>query len=363
MRLTDWDAIRASLEPNVETASLHAGRHTLEERMRLLRVSGVSVGIVDGGRVAWEGGIGTEAAESDKPATDRTRFYTCSVSKAVTAVGAVRLVAKGVLDLDADVNSYLRGWSVRDAAGDRAKVTLRQLLSHTAGTNVHGGAGYDPSGEVPSLGQILDGEPPSITPAVRVVAPPGGQYRYSSGGCLIMQKAMTDATGLEFPELMRQEVFDPLGMANSEFTVHPPEADHARAHVSTLRRSAPETELAWPELAASGLWSTGGDLARLIVGIQSSLVEDGFLPVSLAAAMTSRQTERHDIGLGLYLLGSGASRRFSYTGAHLGWRAEMVGFLGDGKGAAVLVNNGYTGSELKSELLASIAETLAWPPR
>src|SRR6266446_10698071 len=99
---------------------------------------------------------------------------------------------------------------------------LRQLLSHTAGTTVHGFPGYPAGGSLPSIVQILDGAPPANTSPIFVDLIPGMQFRYSGGGTTIAQLAVTDVVGLPFPDLMRELVLAPLGMENSGFEQPPP---------------------------------------------------------------------------------------------------------------------------------------------
>lgn len=180
---------------------------------------------------------------------------------------------------------------------------------------------------------------------------------------MVVQQMIGDATGAAtFDAAVRGLVFQPLGMTRSTFAPPPDDADRAAAHVSMIRCAARETDLAWPEQSAAGLWTTAGDLARLMVAIQASYHGSGtFLPQPLARDLLTGQTPHRDIGLGLHLLGDGAARRFSHTGAHLGWRAEMLGWTEAPHGVAIMINNGYTGSGLKSEVLSAILRAYGWP--
>ena len=131
---------------------------------------------------------------------------------------ALRLVEAGVLSLDSDVNDALRSWQVPENEHTRgSKVTLRGVLSHTAGLSVSGYPGYPAGAALPSLPQILDGVPPAIPDAVRVMQPPASAYAYSGGGYVLAQLLMEDVTGRSLAELAQEFIFAPLGMANSTF--------------------------------------------------------------------------------------------------------------------------------------------------
>ena len=148
---------------------------TLEEAMAALNIPSVSLALIDGDRIAFAQGYGASA-------TPETLYQAASLSKFVAAVGAIRLVEEKRLDLDADVNASLTSWKVPENEYDKVhKVTLRGLLSMTAGINVPGYDGYAIGEKVPNLTQILCGVPPANSPPVTVIAEPGSVYRYSAG--------------------------------------------------------------------------------------------------------------------------------------------------------------------------------------
>jgi CubicO group peptidase (beta-lactamase class C family) len=193
----------------------------IAERMAALGVPAVSVAVIDNGEIAWARAVGTR--EGDLPATPETLFQAGSISKPVAAIGIMHLVEQGLLDLDEDVNAYLRSWKLRPNGEWQPRVTLRMLLSHSAGTTVHGFPGYNREAPVPSVPQILDGLPPANTRPVRVNILPGTQFRYSGGGTTIAQLVVEDVTGQRFPEYMRESVLDPIGMMNSTYEQPLPE--------------------------------------------------------------------------------------------------------------------------------------------
>src|SRR6185503_5559571 len=129
------------------------------------------------------------------------------------ALAVLRLVDAGKLNLDATVNDYLKAWKVPDNDFTRqSKVTLRGLLTHSAGLTVHGFSGYAAGAPLPTTVQILDGAPPANSAAIRVDIVPGTLSRYSGGGYVVAQQVLLDVTGVPLPKLMRDSVLAPLGM-------------------------------------------------------------------------------------------------------------------------------------------------------
>jgi CubicO group peptidase (beta-lactamase class C family) len=265
----------------------------LAERMAALKVPAVSIAYFENGQVRWARAYGRAAAREERRVTPETRFQAASMSKAVTAAGALRLVDQGRLALDEDVNARLRAWRVPDGApeANAQEVTLRRLLSHTAGLSVDGYPGYSPGTSVPTLVQSLRGEPPSNTPAVRLVDAPGTKFSYSGGGYSVAQLLMTETAGTDFARLIRRSVLDPVGMTRSSFEqpLSPDARRAAAAGHDADGRTVPGGGHLYPEQAAAGLWTTPTEYARFLIALQRSWAgESGALlkPESAKAMMT-----------------------------------------------------------------------------
>ena len=163
---------------------------TLEEAMAALNIPSVSLALIDGDRIAFAAAYGAST-------TPETIYQAASLSKFVAAVGAMRLVEAKRLDLDADVNASLATWKLPQNGFDKNRpVTLRGLLSMTAGIGVPGFLGYAVGDEVPNLTQILYGAPPANSPPITVIAEPGSVYRYSGGSYEVAEALMVDTMGL-----------------------------------------------------------------------------------------------------------------------------------------------------------------------
>ena len=192
---------------SIETA---VDRARVGERMAHYAVPGVALAVIADGEIAHEASYGVTDAGQSAPVTTETRFQACSISKPIAVLGMLRLVERGLIDLDADVNDVLTSWCVPPNASWQPRITLRQIASHSAGLTVSGFPGYRADAPLPTLTQILTGSYPANTPAVRVDTFPGVQFRYAGGGTMVLQQVLEDVTARPFRELMRELVLDPL---------------------------------------------------------------------------------------------------------------------------------------------------------
>ena len=332
----------------------------MEELLRFQRCSGASVAVIDGGEVTWERGFGTLELNSDIAVTASTGFQCCSISKHVTAVGALRLVDEGRLDLDADVNHFLHAWRLPDARATGMTVTPRMLLGHTAGLTYCWYRGFGRDEPLPTRLDVLEGRPPANTPPVRVVRDQTS-FRYSGSHYTVLEQLMVDVTGEPFPELMRRLVLDSLGMTNSSFDQAFPQTRPdltARGHHAdgVVVRGGWRVQ---PELAAAGLWTTAGDLARLAVEIQRAHAGRGRVLSQAVVDQALTPGPDEHWGLGVQLAGEGADRRFGHGGDNVGFKARTHAYLERDQGAAVLVD-GDDGTRVISTVFEAIGREYGW---
>ena len=353
------EAVENGLRPPV----LVEGDHTwsLAERMKFYGVHGVSIAVIRDSKVEWAKGYGLADVESNQPVTAATLFQAGSISKPVSAMGALVLVEDGKLKLDADINGYLKSWKVPgNEHTAKTPVTLEELLSHTAGLTVHGFPGYAAGAPLPTVPQVLDGAPPANTAPVRVDLDPGTQYRYSGGGYTIAQLAMVDVTGQAFPALLQRLVLGPLGMKESTFDQPLPASlvSSAAAGYSGDGKPVQGKRHAYPEMAAAGLWTTPSDLARFAIGIQKMLA-GGKGPLSKAMAENMVKPRRDDYALGLAIRDEGETKYFEHGGADEGFQAQLTASENRGYGAVIMTNSdkGYL---LMPEIVRSIAAAYYW---
>lgn len=342
---------------------------TLAELMEVFRVPGMSIAVVVDNRIAFSASFGVTEAGGTTPVTPATLFQAASISKPVAAMGALWLVERGKLSLDADVNTQLKGWKLPESplAATR-KVTLRRLMSHNAGLNVHGFAGYAQGMPVPGIEQILDGKPPANSPAVRVTVEPGTQCIYSGGGVTIEGLMIRDAAGQPFEDFMAARVLRPAGMTSSSFAQSLPPELAARAASGTGPDGAvtPGKWHVYPELAPDGLWTTAEDLARL--GIEVSLSREGKANHVLSQAMTREMLTPHcpddpgkpgGIGLGFGVGYGGHPGQFRHNGANEGFQSLMFMDADKGWGIALL-GNSDSFSSIYERIMKVVGDAQGW---
>ncbi len=336
---------------------------SMDERLVARRVSGVSVAVIDGGRIEWAKGYGA-AAVGERPVDASTIFQTASIGKTVTAMTVLALVDRGVLDLGRDVNDDLVSW--RLPTGEIAEgeiVTLDRILSHTAGLTVHGFGGYTPGEELPTLRQMLDGEHPTNSGAVRIGWKPGTAMRYSGGGYLVAQQVIEDVTGKPFENVAEEFVLRPLGMTRTFYraTLTTELSANASAGHRVDGSVMPGRYRAMPEYGAGGgLWSTPSDLCRLALAIAEASAGHEGGPISPAAARDVLIPRIGGYGLGVFLHGQGEDFAFYHGGDNTGFHAFFVVYPERGQGAAIMTN-GDGGILLYAEILRAISEVYGWP--
>ena len=359
-------AVRVDSQPDVAMEIL--------DRMRSYHVPGVSIAVIDKGRVVFAKGYGVAAFGGSKPVDSTTLFLAGSISKPVFASGFLRLAEERKISLDADINMLLRSWHLPESKfTEHEKVTPRRLLTHSAGLTVWGFPGYALDSAVPTVPQLLDGTPPANTHAVRNDTFPGARWLYSGGGITILQLATTDLTGEDFPTLMRRLVLQPAGMTRSTYENPLPLARRGEAASGheQIDTPVPGGFHVYPEMAAAGLWTTPADLARWAIALAHSYRGEhgGVLSTSMARQMVSKQMHQQPPygngywGLGVAVAGDGDSLSFSHGGRDEGFVADFFMRPASGRGLVIMMN-GVAGG-LMGEIERAFAEEYGFgaPPR
>jgi CubicO group peptidase (beta-lactamase class C family) len=363
------ERVTRGLLPETELSMRFGPASTLVERMLYHHTPGVSIAVINDGKVEWARGFGVQEIGTTRAVTAETMFQAASISKAVTALGAMQLVAAGKIDLDEDVNHRLVSWKVPPRGEWQPRVTLRQLLSHSAGLTAHGFYGYQTTEAIPTVVQILDAIPPANSDPVRVNVLPGTMFRYSGGGITVVQLMLTDLLRRPFPDIMDEAVLRPLGMTQSTYAQPP-----AAARQGSAATAHPKKGVAlrgnwhiYPEMAAAGLWTTPSDLAKVGIAVWRALKgESGPLSRDLAEQMVTPQIpigspeSGTSMGIGFMLEGKGASVRFGHSGSNEGFVSLATFYKGVGKGAVIMMNSNE-GSPMLAEIERAIAREYDWP--
>lgn len=267
-------------------------------------VPGVTVGVSKDGEVAWTRGFGVPEDQL---------LQVGSISKTVAAAAVLTLADEGILDLDAPVSSYLRAWRLPAEFPDPDAVTLRRLLSHTAGIGTPGYRGRPAVRPLPTTAEALDGIRQSEEP---------GTYAYSGGGFTIAQEVVEEVTGEPFADVVQRTVLTPLRMTASGY-------------------ACPGATLRYAEAAAAGLCSTAADLARFAGWLGSA--DPRAVRMRTPAAGTDGR-----YGLGTEIGDDGAT--VGHLGVNRGFHAELRVNPAAGVGLVVLTD-GDRGGEVVAAVL------------
>jgi CubicO group peptidase (beta-lactamase class C family) len=363
------DAVERGLLPGTLIKGEEIPGMSLHDRMKHYHVPGVSIAVIEDGRLAWEQGYGTFREGGQDSVLETTLFQAASIGKVVTAFTVLILADRRILDLDENVNRILKSWQLSENRLTREEpVTIRRILSHTAGVTVHGFNGYTLGQSLPSLTEILDGVGPANNAPIGVDLLPGTRFRYSGGGYMILQQVCEDQTGRRFPDLVKELVFEPFGMVNSLYASQLPDSLAGRAALAhdVDGQPLPGGWRLYPEFGAgAGLWTTAGDLARFVLGIQRSLAGEAAVELDneTAVEMVTPQPVREGIqymGLGVHVGSDGENKWFEHSGANAGYLCRMIGFVEGGRGAVVMTN-GDGGNSLYDEIIQGIAVVYGWP--
>ena len=354
--------VEMGLVPTLIVEGDSAMQFSIQDRMKYYKVPGLSVALIRNGKIEWAKGYGIADQEANRPVDTNTLFQAASVSKPLAALAALHWVDAGKLSLDENVNTYLKGWQVPDNQFTTTeKVTLRRLVTHTAGLTVHGFRGYAKGEDVPTMIQVLNGEKPANSKAILPDTIPGKINRYSGGGYTVMQKVLEDQLGKPFPQIMRETVLSKIGMQHSTYEQPlPNQLSHVAA--TGYRPDGKAVKGTWhtyPEMAAAGLWTTPSDLAQYIIEIQQSA--RGKSNKVISKQMTTQMLSKHlgDMGLGAALRKDGDSLMFSHSGANEGFRCMFIAHAYKGDGVVIMTNSD-NGMSVVNELLNGICNVYGW---
>lgn len=335
---------------------------SITERMKFHKIHGVSLAVIKNYKLEWARGYGVADTSDKRPVTVQTLFQAASISKSLNAMGVLKLVDKKKLDLQKDINSYLRTWKFPydTTKTHNIPITVSQLLSHTAGLSVHGFPGYKWSDVLPSDINILDGKRPANTAAIRSEFEPGVRVKYSGGGTVITKKIIMDLSGQAYDAYMTKEVLQPIGMVNSFYTQPPPPGSFPKLATAYYRNGNPVAGKfhIYPEQAPDGLWTNPTDLANYIIEMQLSLEGKSNKVLSRELTQIMLAPIMDNAALGVFIEAKGLRRYFGHGGANEGFRCQYYGSLEGGDGVIVMVNS--DNGAIIPEILNSVATVYNW---
>ena len=344
------------------------------DRMKCYNVPGVSIAVIKDYKIAWAKGYGLADTLKKIPVTTETMFSAGSISKFLMAVTALKMVENKQIELEAPINNYLTSWKV--AENDFTKktpITLRMLLSHSAGTSQTSYFGFTPNQPLPNIVEILRGEKISESRPVVVNSEPNKEFRYSGGGSIVAQLALMDVSKQSFENLTQSILFDELGMKNSSFT-QPIAAKFAKQCAWAYSSASwfKGMPYVYPQQAAAGLYSTSTDLAKFFIDVQKSYLGKGKV---LSQAMTKQMltpqqnvsdgTYKEQIAIGPFLIQRTDNKDpkgayFEFTGVNAGFLAFGIASIEGGNGVVIMLNSGDDVNGLGKEIRRAVAKVYNW---
>ena len=331
--------------PGPETSFDEFARHlesSVPAWMDAYGIPGASVALIVDGRTAWAGAFGYADPRVDRTMELDAVYRVESLSKPVTAWGVLRLVDDGLVELDDPVEDHLSEVRLPSSGFDTRQVTIRRLLSGTAGLPLGTlGMEYAPGEPMPSLEEVLQQE-------ARLVAPPGSGFVYSNPGFNLLELLVQDVTGRDFGAYMEERILRPLGMVDAGYGWNASLAGRIPVgHDLAGRTVEPYT---YPERGAGGLVATVEDMARFMAaGMPGSSGGGGGVlePASVRQLHTVEATGlgifgfvADGYGLGHFVeeLPGGVPAVFHGGQGH-GWMTHMHGFPDSGDGIVILTNS------------------------
>jgi CubicO group peptidase (beta-lactamase class C family) len=294
---------------------------------------------------------GVADADGSRVVDGHSRFAVASVSKTFAALAVLTLAGDGAFSLDDRAETHLRSWHFPDGRFDATSVTIRQLLTHTAGVGVpsYGGASTPPPGETTRA--VLEGRGPGREPVV-LVQPPGAGFLYSGGGFVVLQQLVEDVSGLPFERFAIDRVFRPLEMTDTSFSWGEPRADDTAGH-DVAGRFLPRRNYG-AAMAPGAMVTTARDMMRFVAAFA-----DGKIPARLGwpdAMWTSIVAPDHPgYGMAVVVGRTNGHLVVGHSGTTMGYNAGFTTMPLERNGWFVL-ENGNGGPFLKAELDRAFTE-------
>lgn len=338
-------------------------KYSIIQRMKYYKIPSVSIAIIDNEKIVLSKTYGLAGIEQNRPANTNTLYQVASISKSINALGVIKLVQDGYLSLTKDIRNYLKTWTFPDNELSKNKaITIKNLLSHTAGLSVHGFIGYSINDSLPSINQILDGQMPANNEPVKPIYPINEHFEYSGGGYTIIRKILDDNISSNYDSLMTAIVLGPLKMTNSTFS-QPLSKKYKNFAYGTDKemKTLKGNYYIYPEQSAGGLWSTATDIAKFVLSIQHDLKgsKNAILNKQLTQEMLTPVLNNYSLGFGI--VEKGGEKYFWHEGESYGYNSMYYGSFTTGKGVVILTN-AYpaNGHPFIQELLNSVATVYNW---
>ena len=341
---------------NAQTGSIQNLQKSFDEStpksLQKSNVPGIAIAVIKDGKVIVKKGYGFSDVSAGKKVDEKTGFNIGSISKMFTAWGVMKLVEDQKLNLDAPASNYISSWKLPSSEFNSNKVTIRNLLQHTAGLSVHGYNGYESKNELTSTVKSLSGTT-NQDEAVKLIMEPESKWKYSGGGYTILQLVIEEVSGKSFAKYMQETIFKPLKMKNTSFTIS---KRILKKSAKAYDENAKEIPLRlFNAQAAAGLHTTLNDL---ILFAKASFSDHKVLSEKSIRQLTSpTKLSRGDYGMGYMIMNRfGDFTLTGHGGSNEGWHA---GFMLDfaSKSGIIILTNGDAG---RNVLFGSLQNWAKW---
>lgn len=334
---------------------------SITDKMVEYKIPAVSLAVIKQGKITWTDIYQNPDFPAEQSLNCSSLFQAASLSKPVTFLAAVRMKSAGKIDLDKNIQSYLKDFvlPIGKQTADNP-VTLRNIFSHTSGITPGGYQGYANGLSLPSDIDILTGAPGVNSPAIAVVAPPNERLVYSGGAYTLAELALQDTFQNEFASIMEKWILNPAGMTHSDFTQPPPASKHTQS-AKGYTQSGTILEGGWrnhPEQAAAGLWSNSIDMAKFLLEIYKAYQGKSTL-FSKADIQSLLNHERDGHFYGFRMERNNGDITITHYGGNAGYNTGMSISLTHGNGLVYLTNS-ENGWQLGRDLLLSAAQVYNW---
>ena len=305
----------------------------VQKHIKKHNVVGGAIGIIENHQILCTRVFGYADKRQKKTVEQNTLFQAGSISKTITAWGIMKLVEDGKLELDQPVNTVLQSWKLPDSNFYSNEVTIKRLLSHTAGISIRGYYGYNNLDEANRKGELTD--------YLRIKYKPGTAFRYSGGGYTILQMVIESVTKLPFEVFMQNEVLVPLGMHNSTFDSNSIK-DETMAKCYGLFTEQAKSKI-FIEKAAAGLYTTITDLVGFVQKNTYHTLENQLdyqlLKSETIRAMHTKESRQMPYGLGCFSYNLPHNvKLIMHNGINPGWCSKFLLFPKSGDGIVILTN-------------------------
>ena len=334
---------------------------SITDKMSEYNIPALSLAVINQGKIEWADIYKNENFSEEQNLNCASLFQAASLSKPVTFLAAVRMHSAGEIDLDKNIQSYLKDFVLpRGKQTDDNPVTFRNIFSHTSGISPGGYEGYANNLVLPSDIDILRGSAEVNSPAIDVIRPPNETLAYSGGAYTLAELALQDIYNDEFSKIMKKWILEPAEMKHSDFT-QPLLASKSNQAAKGYTQSGNVLDGGWrnhPEQAAAGLWSNAVDMAKFLIEFYKAY--QGKSSIFLQSDIRSLLShERDGLAYGFIVDRTGSGLSITHYGGNTGYRTGMSIDLKTGNGLVYLTNSDNGGS-LGNELLLSSSQVYGW---